>query len=270
MKSILIAILIVSLIVAGLYGYRHFSKNATESKPVEEPIMPSDVMVGEDYQAPPSIPVGTGSDAADEEPESQEAAPTTMAETDGYLRRSLGADEAATPPLLGTILQSDNLLYKLAAATDLISRGKNPFSQLQFLKPATPVVTVQRDEHLYLAAEGYARYEPLVSLLASHDSRRIVHAYRLLRPFLAAAYDELGNEGVHWSETEAAVLNLIIKAPLPEAEPELIGDGDVFIFADPGLEELGFTEKAMIRMGPENVRRIQNKLSEIKLLLGEP
>jgi hypothetical protein len=258
-------VVVVILLVAGLYTYRYLNDPKPVSTPIVEPILPSNTEAGEDLdETLPTAPAGVAPDR-DEGP--LEPPPATIAETDDYLRKTLVADEENAPPLLAKILNQDNLIYKLATAADLITRGKNPNSQLQFLQPDKGIVVIRKDQRTYLSTESYARYEPLVDLLESFDSRHVVRVYKLLRPFVSAAYDELGNEGIRWQDTEAGVLDMFITAPLPEAEPELIGDGDIFIFADPNLEDLGYTRKAMVRMGPENLRRVQNKLSEMKLLL---
>jgi hypothetical protein len=44
----------------------------------------------------------------------------------------------------------------------------------------------------------------------------------------------------------------------------------VWAFADPELEALSAAEKHLLRMGPENARQVQEKLSELAELLGYP
>ncbi len=55
--------------------------------------------------------------------------------------------------------------------------------------------------------------------------------------------------------------------PLPDEEPALSKQGNVYTYADPKLEALGPVEKHLLRMGPRNTKLIQAKARELAAAL---
>ncbi len=62
----------------------------------------------------------------------------------------------------------------------------------------------------------------------------------------------------------------LLKVPVVEGEILLEATVASYKMADPELENLSEAQKHLIRMGPENVRKIQAKLRKIGLALGIP
>jgi hypothetical protein len=46
--------------------------------------------------------------------------------------------------------------------------------------------------------------------------------------------------------------------------------GAVYSYAKPALENLSPAQKQLLRMGPDNVKRVQIKLRELRDALGDP
>jgi hypothetical protein len=55
---------------------------------------------------------------------------------------------------------------------------------------------------------------------------------------------------------------------VPTGPVEVIPKGALYAYADLRLEALSGAEKHLLRMGPENMRKVQTKLSEIASALG--
>ncbi len=62
----------------------------------------------------------------------------------------------------------------------------------------------------------------------------------------------------------------LLKVPVVKGEILLESKVISYAMADPKLEDLSEAQKHLLRMGPENVRKIQAKLREIGLALGIP
>jgi hypothetical protein len=64
----------------------------------------------------------------------------------------------------------------------------------------------------------------------------------------------------------------ILDAPIVEREVLLKeeGKGLNYVFIDEGLENMSEVQKHLLRMGPRNTRKIQQKVREITLALGVP
>jgi hypothetical protein len=116
---------------------------------------------------------------------------------------------------------------------------------------------------------GYIRYQPITMVLVSLDSEKIVKIYRQLAPVIQEAYQELGCPGTKFQQTLEAAIDILLKTPIPEGEILLEEKVTTYAFADPNLEALSDVQKHLLRMGPENVKKIQAKLREIKEALNQ-
>ncbi len=67
-------------------------------------------------------------------------------------------------------------------------------------------------------------------------------------------------------------MNKILDAPIVEREILLKeeGKGLNYVFIDDGMESMNGVQKHLLRMGPKNTQKIQQKVREIALALGVP
>jgi hypothetical protein len=65
---------------------------------------------------------------------------------------------------------------------------------------------------------------------------------------------------------------LLLATPIPEGPVRLTppSKGVAYTFTDPRLEGLTAAQKQLVRMGPDNARKIQASLRAIALALGIP
>ncbi|MCB1049132.1 MAG: DUF3014 domain-containing protein [Acidobacteria bacterium] len=159
-------------------------------------------------------------------------------------------------PYWNRLWEQNHLIRKFATAADLISRNKNPYSQAFFLRPSGEFTVQKNRDQAYLSEKNFQRYQGLVTAVEAIDTAKAVQYYHFLEPVFEAAYKELGNTDRSWQETLNFAMTQIETTPLPSAPPELIGQGKVYIFKDPSLEALPPVQKAMIRMGNINARKI--------------
>jgi succinylarginine dihydrolase len=79
--------------------------------------------------------------------------------------------------------------------------------------------------------------------------------------------------GVQDGEFEAVLARAVgnlLAVEVPETRLEVREAVDRYVYADQRIESLTPAEKHMFRLGPENARRIQEKLREISELLELP
>lgn len=68
----------------------------------------------------------------------------------------------------------------------------------------------------------------------------------------------------------AQAIGRLTRVEVPRGPVELTPKGALYAYADPRLEALGAAEKHLLRMGPDNMRKVQAKLSELSAALGLP
>ncbi len=258
-KALPIVIAVIALAAGGYAVYRYLDQGPSTAEGVVDVVEETPEAYAPKGDSPP--------DEADAGPlpmseaEVVETAPTDLENSDGYLQERLSGRNAF---LTSVLRDQKHLIRKMTTAIDLAWQGKNPGSQLFFLRPTGELLVDKRDNRYFLSPRNYERYETMTRALESLDADTLTTMYRELRPLFKGAYDELGNADDRWEAKAAALMDDVIELQLPAGEIELLETGGLFIFADPKLEDLSPAHKALIRMGPENALRIQNKLRELR------
>ncbi len=144
----------------------------------------------------------------------------------------------------------------------------NDFSQKQilfkhrnFLKISQKIVIKNDSQGLFLAKESYSRFDGLANAIASIDVSRGLALYLTFRPLFVQVYNEFSYPSAYQLEDiflKAAAS--VIDAPIVESRIALVKHSIRYKFADQKLESLNDIEKQMLRMGPENTKKIQSKL----------
>jgi hypothetical protein len=183
--------------------------------------------------------------------------------------RSL-AQVLSSHPEAASWLMSKDLIRKFVGAVDNIANGLSPRSQVDFFNLEENFKVIEINGLYYLDHEGYDRYNLVGDVFSSLDSEGWVQLYDQSMLLIQEAYTDLGYPDEDFNKTLTAAIVELLKAPVVEGDILLEAKVISFAIADPRLENLSEAQKHLIRMGPENVRKIQAKLREIGLALGIP
>ena len=186
-----------------------------------------------------------------------------LGQMDTFLRALLGALSAH--PDFVRWLATDDLIRQMAHAIDRISRGQSPAADLSVLHPPGEFAVTRQRGVTYLDPASYQRYDRLAALVESLEARGVVEAYRTIEPRLDEAYRGLGRTQGGVATAIDVALQQMLDTPVV-AEPIALvpGRGTTFAFRDPELERLTPIQKQLLRMGPENVQRIQVRVRAIR------
>ncbi len=180
------------------------------------------------------------------------------------------AGSLSSDPRLGPWLQHQDLVRRFVASVAMIAEGKSPRQQLEFLKPEKRFVSEDENGQSYVDPASYHRYDAVATVLASLDPARTVTLYRQAGPLVNAAWAEIGPPGETFdSVLELAVRNLLA-TPVVSGPIALQQKVVTYAFADRDLESLSEAQKQLLRMGPENQRKVQQQLRTIAHALGIP
>jgi hypothetical protein len=214
------------------------------------------------------------------------AAPPAAVKKDTLLARERG-DEVVLPPLddtdplvrelVGRLsshpkvmawLATQGLVRNFTVALVNVADGHSPAKQLTVLAPSTPFAASSDSGPAVILPASYARYDPLGDAVASIDARGAARLYATLKPRIDEAYRELGYPtGDSDAALRSAVVELL-KTPVIDGPVAVRHSSVSYTYADPRLESLSPAQKQLLRMGPRNVRLIQNKLREMAPALG--
>lgn len=186
---------------------------------------------------------------------------------DTLIRALFGA--LSTSPELLRWLASDDLIRQMANAIDRVSRGGTPARDFTVLAPkAVFNVSGPRRGRVVADAASYRRYDGLAAAVSSIDAQAAARAYITIRPRLDEAYRGLGRtEGTVDAAVNSAIA-VLLETPRVSGPIWLVpGRGATYAYADPQLERLSPAQKQLLRMGPENVARVQAWLRDFAAAL---
>lgn len=198
-----------------------------------------------------------------------------------------GSDNAVTQALtalLGrksvfTFLQLDGFVRRTVATVDNLARSQAS-ARLWPVNPTPGRFSTEphRDGLETIHPDNGQRYAALLQVIESVDTVQAVAAYRRFYPLFQQAYEELGFPKGYFNDRLVQVLDHLIATPVPSgplAVSLVAVKGSVpslrpwvrYEFADPELQAQSAGRKMLLRTGPDNQRRLQAKLVEIRRLV---
>lgn len=131
-----------------------------------------------------------------------------------------------------------------------------------------PIVKQLKAEQNYIAATNNTeRFSPYIDLFLAIDNQRLVDWYKQLLPLLNQAYQELGYEEQFFTDTVHLAIGRITTFDMPKNASTLIQPHVMYKYRDKSIEALPDAEKLLIRLGDENLSKLQDKLKQISQLL---
>jgi hypothetical protein len=189
-----------------------------------------------------------------------------LSESDPFLREILG--KLSSHPFLASFLEADDLVRKIVVAVANVAEGVSPAKQLHHVRPEERLAVVETTARIVIDPESYRRYDATAELFSSLDAGAVAGIYRTLEPLLEEAHSELGLPAGKFRDTLSRAIDVLLLVPVVEGPIRLRVVSVNYAFEDPALEKLSPAQKHLVRMGPENTRRIQRKLAELKTALG--
>jgi DUF3014 family protein len=185
------------------------------------------------------------------------------------LGESDSAIGAALQALLGVdsfwkLLRVEDFIRNFVATVDNIPR-KTIAARLNPVKPPGGLLrTTGKDSSLAIAPENSARYVPYVRALEAIDTVQAVEVYKRFYPLFQQAYVDLGYPEGYFNDRLVEAIENLLLTPTESAPVRLVQPHVLYEYAEEPLENLSAGQKALLRMGPENVPRVKAKLSEIR------
>jgi hypothetical protein len=191
-----------------------------------------------------------------------------LAASDAAVRALVGALSAH--PELAAWLATDELIRRFVNTVVALARGSSPAAHLPFAAPVGAFRAEISGGRPRIAQESYRRYDLASEAFASLDAAGAAALYRRLHPLFEEAYAELGVSVASFDEMAARAVANVLAVEVPDRPAELVQREGLFAFRDPRLEARTPAEKQLLRMGPDNARRVQDKLEEIARAAGIP
>jgi hypothetical protein len=186
----------------------------------------------------------------------------SLADSDAALSDALG--QVAGAAAVKEYLLPESIIRHLVVTIDNLPRQKVAVQK----RPTSAVfgsVVANGDElHATLDPQNFARYQPMVAVVAKLDMQQLAAVYVRFYPLFQQAYQDLGYPNGYFNDRLVQVIDNLLAAPQPTAPIALVRPNVMYIFADPALESRPAGQKLLIRMGPDNAAVIKTKLMELR------
>ena len=222
-------------------------------------------------QQPQEIPEEAPSPVAAPEPapDMPQVPPLDLPElsaSDAFVRDQVA--RLSSHPRLAAWLVTDRLIERFVLVVVELAGGSNPSEHVRHMQPQADFTVREVDGRLVIAPESFQRYDLLAATFGSLDTPGTVQLYRQLYPLIDEAFQELGIPDRTFDETLELAIRNVQGVEVPTASPEVVPVEGIYEYRDPALEARRGGEKLLIRMGPQNARRIQEKMTELSEALG--
>lgn len=180
----------------------------------------------------------------------------SLDESDEWLREQ--AADLSPDSEWPTWLESDGLVDRIVLAVVNVAGGESPAAQLPFLQPSDTFAVVVDGDRTFADPENGRRYNGVVAAMTSVNARAAARFYRGVGPLLEAGLRELGFVDREFDELAQSVVDVVLETEVPTGPLEVEQTGIVWSYVDPELEELSPATKHLLRIGPDNLLRLQD------------
>jgi hypothetical protein len=167
------------------------------------------------------------------------------------------------------------IVQRIVATVDNLPRAKASPNRWPVRRTTGQLATTTRGDGVFLDPANDRRYEPLLRVMESADSGKLVALYVRFYPLFQQAYEELGYPKRHFNDRLIEVIDHLLatpelKGPIRLVPPDVKGPvklerpWEMYRFADPALEARSAGQKILIRMGAGNAGVVKAKLRDIR------
>ena len=276
----LLAIVLVILLSAG--GYYYYSNDSDSPKlipnaPIVLPETPSsEPMTLESAPEPETeevAPVTQETDSSNTntsvvpEPEVIADPVPALAESDTFVQQKVLA--LINNNVVASSLVQQDLARQFVVFVDNLAQGELTRKVSPIKGPEKLFTVSEITNKVYLNPEGFHRYDAYVDSIVKMDEQSLMATYKQMTPMLEEAFSELGYSNAKFNDRMLQAIKLLLAAPIIEDPIELSSISVNYQFFDPNLEALPSAQKLLIRMGPENTRKLKVALRKLENQLAQ-
>lgn len=190
-----------------------------------------------------------------------------LAESDAFVQQKALA--MINNNVLSSSLVQQDLVRQFVVFVDNLAQGELTRKVSPLKGPEKLFSVSEITNKVYLNPEGFHRYDAYVDSIAKMDEQSLITTYKQLTPLLEEAFTELGYSNAKFNDRMLQAIKMLLAAPIIEDPIELNSISVNYQFVDPNLEALPSAQKLLIRMGPENTRKLKVALRKIENQLSQ-
>jgi hypothetical protein len=164
-------------------------------------------------------------------------------------------------------LATKGLIENFTLATVTLSEGKTPVRQWAALRPRARFTVTKAAGGARLDRRSYRRYDEFAAAIGGLDPAGTARLYLTLEPRIIEAYRNLGYPEGDFDPVLERAMTVLLATKEIGGDVALTEKTLTYGYADPDIEALPPAQKQLLRMGPDNMRVVQNTLREIAVQL---
>ncbi|HET8816561.1 MAG TPA: DUF3014 domain-containing protein [Pseudidiomarina sp.] len=192
------------------------------------------------------------------EPEPEVELPALGESTPEVLSYLETAEQSVAP------LRSEQLVRDATVFVDNLRNGIVIRDKAIIEGPQTRFRVLEQNDKLYVDPRSFDRYNTVVDWFVSLDTAVLVDGLDRYEPLVKQALSEIGYPDAEPETVLIEAIDMLLATPSVGTVIELNDDKVMYRYADPELESLPDAQKQMLRMGPDNIRRVKLKLESLK------
>src|SRR5690606_31305435 len=206
------------------------------------------------------------------EPEPQEEPLPILGERDANVLSSL--EEMSDTGV--KLVVPDEVVRKLVRAINAAEEGKAVHEYRPIVSPAPPF-KVERQatgadqlQTYKMSDENFERYNKYVESFTAMDPAALAANYKRYYPLLEEAFGEMGLKAKN--NLHSVMINAIdtlLATPVIKEDIILVRPKLFYQYADPALEKLPPIQKLLLRMGPENAKKLKAHMQKVRTHLNQ-
>jgi len=158
----------------------------------------------------------------------------------------------------------EDVINNMVVFIDNFSRGELVSNFSPLIKPIETFTVSKQGELLTIDDESYQRYDAYAQAVSKIDVQTFIDFYTQLMPLIDEAYQGIGYPENTFNQTFEKAIDHLLQAPIIRYKLQVEAPSAVYKYHDKNLESLPDTQKLLLRMGPDNLQIVQEKLLEIK------
>ena len=165
-----------------------------------------------------------------------------------------------------SLLVTDDVIRRGVVFIDNLAQGKVAKKHNPVIRPQESF-SVTEGDILTIDPNSYERYTPYVKIFTSMSAAQVVRMFEEYQPLINDAYTEIGYGDDEFKQTLNDAIDLLLDTPEPEGALPLLRDSVTYQYAFSEWEQLPAAQKQLLRMGPDNMKKVKAALRNIKAQL---
>ncbi|WP_445946810.1 DUF3014 domain-containing protein [Shewanella sp.] len=240
-----------------------------EQDPIEEQSQLDDMGNSLPLTATTAEPQGEQGDSANTSTTAVDAKPVeplpALAESDDFLEKK--ALSIANGMKIEPLILKKDMARQFVVFIDNLAQG-------ELIRKASPLKGPDRNfsvseitNKIFINPDSFHRYDIYANFIAGLNENELISTYKELMPLFKEAFAELGYSNMDFNERMQQAMKMVLDAPIIEDPIELTSVTVNYHFAEHHLEALPNAQKFLLRMGPENTRKVKNAVKKLQNLL---